>query len=181
MCPHDCLVCCMLSAKYAADTPTVRHHVETVELWKTISQNLFELCQPQHVLMPGLGPILNEMGNNKDPPKLFLPSDLSAQDQSAWCLLDTSALEFWFRYAQADNNLAEPRRLLQLFQNLRSQNSKHPSLAQKALTCTKGLFNSFQTRIRRAAASFPVSPTCPYSVPRVSPKYAKSSSSWLHF
>ena len=149
--PHDRLVSCMLSAKYAADTPTVRHHVKTVELRKTISRNLSELRRPQRVLMPGLGPILDEMGDDEDPPKLFLPSDLSAQDRSAWCLPDTSALEFRFRYAQADNNLAELRRLLRLFQNLRSQNSKHPSLAQKALTRTKGLFNSFRTRIRRAA------------------------------
>ena len=101
--------------------------------------------------MPRLGPILDEMGDDEDPPKLFLPSDLSAEDRSAWCLPDVPALEFRFRYAQADDSLAELRRLLRLFQNLRNQNSKHPGLAQKALTRTKGLFNSFRTRSRRAA------------------------------
>ena len=101
--------------------------------------------------MPGLGPILDELGDDEDPPKLLLPSELSAEDRSAWCLPDLPSLEFRFRYAQADNSLAELRRLLRLFQNLRSQNSKHPSLAQKALTRTKGLFDSFRTRSRRAA------------------------------
>lgn len=103
--------------------------------------------------MPGLGAILEAMGDDgttDGPFKLLLPSELSVEDRSAWCLPHIPPLEFRFRYAQADDNLAELRRLLRLFQNLRIQNSKHLNLAQRALTRTKGLFNSLRARIDRS-------------------------------
>ena len=78
-------------------------------------RSLSELRQYQRVLMPGLGPILNAMGDDETAEvsfKLLLPSELSVEDQHAWCLLDVPALEFWFCYAQADDSLAEVRRLL---------------------------------------------------------------------
>jgi hypothetical protein len=82
--------------------------------------------------------------------KLLLPSQLSADDRTSWCLPDILALEFRFRFAQADATLAELRRLLRLFQNFCDQNSKHLNLAQRSVTRTKGLFNSLRTRINRA-------------------------------
>ena len=103
--------------------------------------------------MPGLGPILDAMGDEETaegPPELLLPSELSLLDQHTWCLSEVPALEFRFRYAQADDTLAELCHLLRQFQNLRGQNSKHLSLAQRALTCTRGLFNSLRARMRRS-------------------------------
>lgn len=143
----------MLSAKYEATVSTVRHQVESLELRNAVSRNVAELRRSQRILMPGLGPILDEMGNDEtaeDPFKLFLPSELSVNDRAVWCPPDIPALEFRFRYAQADDSLAELRRLLRLFRNFRDENSKHPNLAQKAVTRTKGLFDSFRTRIRRS-------------------------------
>ena len=104
--------------------------------------------------MPGLGAILEAMGDSESTEgasKLLLPSELSVEDRSIWCLPHIPPLEFRFRYAQADDNLAEIRRLLRLFQNLRNQNTKHLNLAQRAVTRTRGLFESLRTRIRRSA------------------------------
>jgi hypothetical protein len=104
--------------------------------------------------MPTLGPILDEACDDKpteDSFKLFLPSELSVDDRVAWCPPGTPALEFRFRYAQADDSLAEMRRLLRLKRNLRDENTKHLHMAQRSITRTKGLFASFHTRIHRFA------------------------------
>ena len=104
--------------------------------------------------MPGLGPILDEMDDDVTAGellKLLLPSDLSLDEQGAWYPPDMPALELRFRYAQADDSLVELRRLLRLYRNLRDENLKHPGLAQKSVTRTRGLFQSFWTRIDRSA------------------------------
>jgi hypothetical protein len=65
--------------------------------------------------MPGINPILNKIGDDdptEDSFKLFLPSKLSTEDRGALCSPDIAALEFRFRYAQADDSLSELRRLL---------------------------------------------------------------------
>lgn len=105
----------MLSIKSEAKTLSVRQHVEKVELHKTILRSLAELRRSQRILMPGLGSILNAMSDGEtaeDSLKLFLPSELSMEDRIVWCLPDVPALEFRFRYAQADDSLAQLRRLL---------------------------------------------------------------------
>ena len=111
--------------------------------------------------MPALGPILDEADDDdstEDTPKLFLPSELSVEDRRAWCPPDIPDLKFRFRYAQADDSLAELCRLLRLYRNLHDENLKHPSLSQKAVTRTKGLFNSFQARKKCSAKRY--SHTC---------------------
>ena len=143
----------LLFAKSKEEDSTIRHHIEVTQLWNVIMQSLSKLCQSQHVLMPGLGPILDAMGDEETaegPSELLLPSELSLLDRHTWCLSEVPALKFRFHYAQADDTLAELRRLLRLFQNLRGQNSKHLSLAQRALTRTRGLFNSLRARMRRS-------------------------------
>ena len=147
----------LLFAKSEEEDSTVRHHVEVTQLRNVIMRSLSELRQSQHVLMPGLGPILNAMGDDETAEvsfKLLLPSELSVEDRRAWCLPDVPALEFWFRYAQADDSLAEVRHLLRLFQNLRSQNSKHLGFAQRALTRTRGLFDSLRTKIHCSSGCY---------------------------
>ena len=104
--------------------------------------------------MPGIGAILDEMDDDEttdDSFKLLLPSEFSVDDRNSLCPPDISALEFRFRYAQADDSLAELRRLLRLKRNLRDENTKHPLLAQKSVTRTKGIFNSFEAKINRSA------------------------------
>ena len=103
--------------------------------------------------MPGLGPLLDDE-NADETPKLWLPSELSKDEQLEWCLPGVPALEFRFRYAQADDSLAEIRRLRRMLQGLRDQNLKHPSLVQRSITRTKGLFESFQAKIRRVVARY---------------------------
>lgn len=143
-----------LSAKTKEKVSTVQRHTEILELRSTIKRKISEFRQSQRVLMPGLGPILDEMrddGAAGDSFKLLLPSELSVEDRGAWCHPDIPALEFRFRFAQADDRLAELRRLLRLFQNLRDENLKQLSNVTKANTHTQGIFNSFQARIQRCA------------------------------
>jgi hypothetical protein len=70
------------------------------------------------------------------------------------CLPDIPALEFRFRYALADDSLAELRRLCRLIQGLQDQNAKHPSLAQRSITRTQSLFEGFRAKIRRCAGRY---------------------------
>ena len=147
----------LLFAKSEEEDLTVRHHVEVTQLRNVIMRSLSELRQSQRVLMPGLGPILDAMGNDETAEvsfKLLLPSELSIEDQHAWCLLDVPALEFWFCYAQADDSLAKVHRLLRLFQNLHSHNSKHLGFAQRALTRTRGVFDSLRTKIHHSSGRY---------------------------
>ena len=107
--------------------------------------------------MPGLALIPDETYNNEaseDSLKLWLPSDLSTRERDSLCLPNIPTLEFRFRYAQADDSLAELRRLRRLVQGLRDQNEKHPNLAQRSLTRTQGLFEGFQARIRCCARRY---------------------------
>ena len=144
----------MLSEKTTATVSTVRHQSDIVDLRKSILRTISELRQPQRILMPELGPVLDKMSDDEDAFKLLLPSELSADDRGAWCPPDISTLEFRFRYAQADDSLAELRRLLRLTRNLRDENSKHLSQAQKALTRTKGIFQSFRAKITRSGKRY---------------------------
>lgn len=144
----------MLSAKAKAGISTAHRHAEVLELRNTISRNLSELRQSQRVYMPGLSSILDETRDDEAPEdslKLWLPSEVSVEDRGTWCLPDIPFLEFRFRYAQAEDSLAELRRLRRLLRGLRDQNAKHPSLTQKNVTRSQGLFETFKVRIRRSA------------------------------
>ena len=80
---------------------TAHCHAKILELKNVILQNLSELCQFQHTLMPGLAPPPNEAYNNEaaeDSLKLWLPSKLSAGKQGSWCLPNIPALKFHFCY-----------------------------------------------------------------------------------
>ena len=107
--------------------------------------------------MPRIIPILDEI-RDEDPTgeslKLFLPSDLSAEDRDAWCPPDIAALEVRFRYAQSDDCLAELRRLCRLFQGLRDQSAKHHSHVQRNVTRSEGLQEGFWSKIRRCGSRY---------------------------
>ena len=144
----------VFEAKQKTKPTTVRREVELLELRNALSRNLLELRESQRVYMPGLGPILEDDETPNELAKLWLPSELSSDEQVRWCLPSVPALEFRFRYAQADDSLADIRRLRRMLQGLRDQNTKHPSLAQKSVTRTKGLFDSFQTKISRVVSRY---------------------------
>jgi len=104
--------------------------------------------------MPGVISTLDEMHDSEaseDSLKLWLPLEVSADDRDAWCLPGIPFLEFRFRYAQADDCLAELRRLHRLLQGIQDQNLKHPSSTQGNVTRSQGLFVGFMARIRRSA------------------------------
>lgn len=67
--------------------------------------------------MPGPLNLLDEAGNDstlETHPELFklmLPSQLSSDDRQSWCLPGLPTFEARFRYAQADDALAEICRL----------------------------------------------------------------------
>ena len=68
---HQCLLRRVLSAKVKTKDTTARCHAEILELKKLISQNFSELCQSQHILMPGLIPIFDKTHNDENTKDLF--------------------------------------------------------------------------------------------------------------
>lgn len=107
--------------------------------------------------MPGLSHLLDSADGDsrlETHPELFklmLPSQLSPDDHESWCLPGLPALEARFRYAQADDALAEIRHLRRLFQGLSDQNRKHINSTQHTLTRAKGTFERYKARISRFA------------------------------
>jgi hypothetical protein len=144
----------VLDAKEKTKPTTVHREAQLLELRNGLSRNLLELRESQRIYMPGLGPLLEDYENSNEFTKLWLPSDLTSDERVRWCLPGIPALEFRFRYAQADDSLADIRRFRRMLQGLRDQNFKHPSLAQKSITRTKGIFESFQSRIRRVTSRY---------------------------
>jgi len=106
--------------------------------------------------MPGLTPHL-EGDEDPDEPisiKLWLPSELTPDDQVGWCLPNIPALEFRFRYAQANDSLIKIRRLRRLLQSHLDQKAKHLSHVQRNVTRTDGIFGGVEGRIRRAVKRY---------------------------
>ena len=123
---------------------------------------MLELRQSQRVHMPGLASTLDDIRNDDVSEdsvtggslKLWLPSQIPAEDRDAWCLPGIPSLEFRFRYAQADDSLAEIRRLRRLVQGLRDQNLKHPFTTQKSHSRAATIFEGFKTKIQRFAVRY---------------------------
>jgi len=108
--------------------------------------------------MPGLSNVLEDDDTRFDTrPDLFelmLPSQLSPNERQSWCLPDIVTLEARFRYAQADDALAEIRHLRRLYQGLSDQNRKHIHNSQGTQTRSKGTFDRYKTRISRFATVY---------------------------
>ena len=123
---------------------------------RSLSKRIRELHGCQQVYIPGITNLLNvdqEDERLEDQPevlKLWLPSQLSDDDRSAWCLPGISHLEFRFRYAQASDALAELRRLRRLLQGTRDQNAKHTK-STSSTTRSQGILDGFHSRIKRIA------------------------------
>lgn len=127
-----------------------KHLVESIRVFRAI----------QKVYMPGLSHLLDHadddsrLDTHPDLFKLMLPSQLSSEDRQSWCLPGLPTLEARFRYAQADDALAELCRLRRLFQGLSDQNRKHITTSQGTTTRGKGTFDRYKARISRAAAVY---------------------------
>jgi hypothetical protein len=121
-----------------------------------LSKRIRELQGCQRVYIPGIADLLDvsqEDERLEDRPevlKLWLPSQLSNDDRSAWCLPGIPYLESRFRYAQASDTLAELRRLRQLLQGTRDQNDKHTK-STTSTTRSQGILDSFHVKIKRVA------------------------------
>jgi hypothetical protein len=131
-----------------------------VERRKHLAKTIREFRNVQKVYMPGLLPLLDHADNDSrldTRPELFklmLPSQLSPDDRQSWCLPGLSVLETRFRYAQADDALAEIRQLRRLFQGLSDQNRKHINTSQGTTTRAGGTFERYKARISRFAALY---------------------------
>jgi hypothetical protein len=168
----------VLSAKTEVAFITVRQQIEILELRNSISRTLSELRQSQRTHMPGLAPILDEIhddDNVEDSLKLWLPSELSDEERDSWCHSSLPALEFRFRYAQADDSLAELRRLRRLKQGLLDQNAKHNALSQKGITRSQGMFDGLQAKIRRCASRY----SCAHDAMLALDPNQKSNPGWM--
>ena len=125
---------------------------------KHLSKSIRDLRDVQKVYMPGLSHLLDNEDSQLDVhPELFklmLPSQLSPGDRKSWCLPGLSTTEARFRYAQADDALAEIRRLRCLYQGLSDQNKKHINTTQHTVTRGRGVLERYKTRISRAATLY---------------------------
>ena len=145
---------------------TVRGHAEHLKLRNTLSRSLTDLWKSQRIYMPGLEPLLED-NKHLEELKLWLPSELSQDDRVSWCLPGIPELEFHFRYAQADDTLAEIRHLCRTLQGLWDQNLKHASMSQQGSNRARGVFEGFGARLRCAVErccqghSSPSAPSAP--------------------
>jgi PAS domain-containing protein len=127
---------------------------------KHLAKTIREFRSVQKVYMPGLSHLLDNADNDSrldTHPELFklmLPHQLSSNDRQSWCLPGLSTLEARFRYAQADDALAEIRRLRRLFQGLSDQNKKHINSTQHTITRAKSTFERYKARISRFASLY---------------------------
>lgn len=145
-----------LRQKQATKSKTADELSEVTKARRLLSKRIRELQVCQRVYIPGIAGLLDtnqEDERLEDKPevlKLWLPSQLSDDDRSAWCLPGISHLEFRFRYAQACDALAELCRLRRLFQGTRDQNAKHTK-STASTTRSQGILNGFHGRIKRVA------------------------------
>ena len=145
-----------LRQKQKAKPKTVDELSEMTKARRSLSKRVHELQGCQQVYIPGIADLLDSSQEDErleDQPevlKLWLPSQLSDNDRSAWCLPGISHLEFWFRYVQASDALAELRRLRQLFQGTRDQNAKHTK-STSSTTRSQGILDGFHGRTKRVA------------------------------
>ena len=127
---------------------------------KHLAKSIRELRNVQKVYMPGLSHLLDDSdGDSKldTRPELFklmLPSQLPPDTRESWCLAGLPALETRFRYAQADDALAEIRQLRRLYQGLSDQNRKHITTSQGTGTRSQGTFQRYMTRISQFATLY---------------------------
>lgn len=140
----------VLSTKEKAKPTTVHDRSEILELRNTLSKDLLELREAQRIHMPGLTPLLEGDENPDEPIKLWLPSELTPENRTIWCLPNIPPLEFRFRYAQANDSLIKICRLRRLLQSHLDQKAKHLSHAQRNVTRTDGIFNGIQKRVHHA-------------------------------
>ena len=143
-----------LDAKAKGKATTVRDRTEVLELRNTLSKDLLQLRQAQRIYMPGLDLHLEDDESANEPIKLWLPSELTEENRTEWCLPDIPGLEVRFRYAQANDRLVEIRRLRRLLQSHLDQKAKHLSHAQRNVTRGQGVFDGVQNRIRRATRRY---------------------------
>jgi hypothetical protein len=123
---------------------------------RLLSKRIRELQGCQQVYIPGVASLLDTSQEDErleDQPevlKLWLPSQLSDNDRSMWCLPGIPLLEFHFQYAQASDALAELRRLHQLLQGTRDQNAKHTK-STTSTSRSQGILDGFHGRVKRIA------------------------------
>ena len=108
--------------------------------------------------IPGLtstsyGEDLERLESEPEVLKLWLPSQLPREHRAAWCLPGIPYLEFRFRYAQADDVLANLRRHIKLLQLARDQNAKHIK-STAATTRSQGILDGFRGKIDRLASQY---------------------------
>ena len=120
----------MLESKEKGTPTTFRQNTEVLKLHNTLMRNLLELRKAQKIYMPGLNPLFEDDEFLDESIKLWLPSELSQPNRTAWCLPGIPELELYFCYTQADDSLTEICRLRRMIQGLHDQNSKHPSGVQ---------------------------------------------------
>ena len=129
---------------------------EITKARRSLSKRIRELQACQRIYIPGTADLLSvnqEDERLEDQPevlKLWLPSQLSDEDRSMWCLPGISYLEFRFQYARASDSLAELRHLRRLLQGTRDQNAKHTK-STSSTTRSQGILDSFHGRIKCVA------------------------------
>lgn len=84
--------------------------------------------------------------------KLWMPSSIPLAQQSSLCMPGLADRELRLRYGQADDALAELRRLRRMFRGMLDQHKKHVAgTSQRMVTRAKAVFDGFRVRIQCTA------------------------------
>ena len=134
---------------------------QVFEITKTrnlLTQSIRQYYDCRRVYIPGLTLVDHGEDNDKlvsqpEALKLWVPSQLPAENRSSWCLPGIPDLELHFRYAQADDTLSDLRRHIRLLQLARDQNAKHTK-STSATTRSQGILDGFRGKINRLASQY---------------------------
>ena len=123
-----------------------------------LAQNIRQYYDCRKVYIPGLASIDHGEDGDKlesqpEILKLWVPSQIPAENRSTWCLPGIPDLEVHFRYAQADDMLADLRRHIRLLQLARDQNAKHTK-STSSKTRSQGILDGFRGKIKRLASQY---------------------------
>ena len=147
-----------LRDKQKSKNKNADHIFEITRSRKVLSQNIREYHECRSVYIPGLTSTNHDEDHERleDQPevlKLWLPSQLPSEHRVAWCLQGIPRLEFCFRYAQADDILADLRRHVKFLQLARDQNTKHIK-STSSTTRSQGILDGFRCKINRLASQY---------------------------
>ena len=147
-----------LRDKQKTKNKTADHAFEINKARNLLSQSIRKYHECRSVYIPGLastnyGEDHERLENEPEVLKLWLPSQLPSEHRAAWCIPGIPFLEFRFRYAQADDVLANLRRHIKFLRLSRDQTTKHIK-SVSSNTRSQGIVDGFRGKINHLASQY---------------------------